>query len=473
MRPIIVWFRRDLRTDDHAALYQASKQRSPIVPLFIFDVDLIRSLSSDGAAFNFQAEALAELSRKLHTLGGTLITRHGKVLDVHKAIIHDVQPQALYYNRDYEPYARERDVRVEQVYRDAGVEVRSFKDAVVHEPDEVLTGKGDPYVVFTPYANSWKKLSHPAPFGRPKPFTTPHMLQERLLGAKELGKAMTIAHPAFVGGEGEAHHRWKRFLQSKIGEYEHTRDLPAVDGTSMLSAYLRFGCISIRRMIDDAEKTLQHAPTPQRSPIGKFMDELIWREFYMSVLFHYPGLVHSNYREEFNKMPWKFSRKLFDAWKDGRTGYPLVDAGMRQLHQTGWMHNRVRMVVASFLTKDLRHDWRKGAEYFEEKLMDIELSSNNGGWQWAASTGVDPKPLRIFNPRLQSERFDAEGDYIRRFVPELRRVPKKFIHSPHTMPPVLQKELGCMIGKDYPAPIVDHAAAAADYKRMFAAVRSR
>jgi deoxyribodipyrimidine photo-lyase len=206
--------------------------------------------------------------------------------------------------------------------------------------------------------------------------------------------------------------------------------------------------------------------------IRKFVDELIWREFYFSVLSHFPVLVHSNYRKEFDAMPWKTSARQFGAWCEGCTGFPLVDAGMRQLNQTGWMHNRVRMVVASFLTKDLRHNWRDGAAYFEEKLLDIELSSNNGGWQWAASTGVDPKPLRVFNPRLQSERFDPDGVYIKKYVPELRCVPKKYIHAPHFMPPALQKELGCRIGKDYPAPLVDHGEASAEYKRVYASIKS-
>ena len=473
MRPIIVWFRRDLRTDDHTALAHAVKQRAPLVPLFIFDDDLLRSLPSDGAAFNFQAEALAELARKLHSLGGTLVTRHGLVPDVHRAIIREIQPRALYYNRDYEPYAMERDLRVEQIYREAGIEVHSFQDVVVHEPDEVLNGKGEPYVVFTPYANSWKKLPHPLPFGKPKPFSTPRLPHEELLGAKELGKKVGIPNPAFVGGEGEANRRWRYFLRAMIGDYARNRDLPAIDGTSKLSAYLRFGCISIRRMVEDCTDALDHASPEHQASINKFMDELIWREFYISVLYHHPRLGHSNYRREFDAMPWKSNEKFFKAWKEGRTGYPLVDAGMRQLNQTGWMHNRVRMVVASFLTKDLMHDWRSGAAYFEEKLLDIETSSNNGGWQWAASTGVDPKPLRIFNPRLQSERFDPEGEYIKRFVPELQRVPTKFVHAPHVMPPALQKELGCVIGKHYPAPIVDHSAASAEYKRVFAAIKSR
>lgn len=472
-RPIIVWFRRDLRIEDHAALYQASTARVPIIPLFIFDTDLIRTLPSDGAAFDIQAEALTELARKIETLGGRLVTRHGSVIDVHKAMLHEVEPAALYYNRDYEPYARDRDLRVEELYHHSGAEVRSFKDVVVHEPDEVLTQKGEPYVVFTPYANAWKKLSHPLPFGKPKSFTTPPMPIERLFGAKELGKPMNILAPAVSGGEKEAHRRWKRFLNSAIGAYSENRDVPSVEGTSRMSVALRFGCISVRSMLDDCSRAIVDMPPAEKVSIQKFVDELIWREFYQSVLYHFPGLVHASYREEFETMPWKFNRKQFEAWKSGETGFPLVDAGMRQLNKTGWMHNRVRMVVASFLTKDMRHDWRRGASYFEEKLIDIETASNNGGWQWSASTGVDPKPLRIFNPSLQSERFDPEGVYIKRFVPELQRVPSKFIHEPHLMPPVLQKDIDCIIGRDYPRPMLDHKSASAEFKLLFGALKDR
>jgi len=473
MRPIIVWFRRDLRIEDHAALFQASSEKVPIIPLFIFDTELIRSLPSDGAAFNVQAEALAELSQKLEGLGGRLVTRHGTVIDIHKSIIREVEPAALYYNRDYEPFARERDIRVEKLYHHAGAQVRSFKDVVVHEPDEVLTQHGDPFVVFTPFANAWKKLSHPVPFGKPRLITTPPLAIERLFGAKELGKPMRIPTPAVTGGEKAARRLWSRFLQSGIGAYSVARDVPSLEGTSRMSVALRFGCISVRHMVDDCTKALLDSPPSGRDSIRKFVDELIWREFYQSVLYHFPGLLETSYREEFDAMPWKFNTKQFELWKSGNTGFPLVDAGMRQLNQTGWMHNRVRMVVASFLTKDMRYDWRRGAAVFEEKLLDIETASNNGGWQWSASTGVDPKPLRIFNPTLQSERFDPQGVYIRRFVPELERVPSKFIHEPHLMSPLLQKEIGCVIGRHYPRPMVDHKTASAEFKLLFVATRDR
>lgn len=471
-RPIIVWFRRDLRIDDHPALHHAAAKGIPIIPLFVFDTDLIRSLPSDGAVFNFQAEALTVLEERLRAIGGMLATRRGKILKVHESIIRETQPVALYYNRDYEPFARGRDQKVEALYRRYGIEVRSFADVVVHEPHEVLTGRGTPFVVFTPYANAWKKLDHPGPLGSPKSIVSPPLPTERVLGAGELGRPLSIVEPAFQGGEKEALRMWHRFLQSKIHDYAQHRDLPFLDGTSRLSAYLRFGCISVRRMVDDCERALKKSRARLQGSAAKYIDELIWREFYQAVLYHFPDLLDRSYRVEFESMPWRMDDAQFVAWSQGRTGFPLVDAGMRQLSQTGWMHNRVRMVVASFLTKDLRHDWRLGAAYFEKKLLDIETASNNGGWQWAASTGVDPKPLRIFNPQLQAERFDPDGLYIKRYLPELQKVPAKFIHAPHTMPPALQREAGCVIGKHYPPPIVDHAMASADYKRLVASLKS-
>jgi len=471
-RPVIVWFRRDLRINDNPALFHAAAGGSPVIPLFVFDTELIRFLPSEGAAFNFQAEALTELAASLKALGGRMVTRRGDVYKVHESLIRETQPAALFYNRDYEPYARERDLKVESIYRQRDIEVRTFADVVVHEPQEVLTGKGTPFVVFTPYADAWKKLDHPKPLKRPRSMRSPRLHTRGVLSAGELGRTTSIGEPAVHGGEKEALKLWRRFLRSKIHDYAKNRDVPSVEGTSRLSAYLRFGCISIRRVLDDCIK-LQNAATPTAvSSVGKYVDELIWREFYQAVLYHYPRLLNQSYRAEFESMPWKLDERMFDAWCRGITGFPLVDAGMRQLNRTGWMHNRVRMVAASFLTKDLRHDWRLGASYFEKKLLDIETASNNGGWQWAASTGVDPKPLRIFNPRLQAERFDPEGLYIKKHVPELKAVPVKFIHAPHTMPPELQRESGCIIGKDYPAPLVDHSNASNEYKRLVASLKS-
>ncbi len=471
MRPIIVWFRRDLRVDDHAALFHASRTGAPVVPVFIFDTDVIDRLSSDGAVFDFQAEALRDLEQTIAKRGGRLILRRGSGPAVHRELIREFSPSALYYNRDYEPVARQRDEAVEALYRDMGIPVETFKDHVIHEPTEVLTAAGKPYVVFTPFANAWKKLDHPSPFGLPKRFTTPDGRSTGVLGARELGREVTIAHRTLIGGASAAERQWKSFLADAVGRYDQGRDLPAKSGTSRMSSYLRFGCISPRMLLEDATSAYRAADGQTRAAIAKYVDELIWREFYQAVVFHFPDLVTENYRREFDRMPWSRSEKTWRAWTEGRTGYPLVDAGIRELRTTGWMHNRVRMVVASFLTKDLLHDWRKGAAFFERYLLDIDTASNVGGWQWSASTGVDPKPLRIFNPTLQAERYDPSGAYIRAFVPELRSVPDDFIHAPWTMPSAIQRTAGCRIGTDYPAPVVDHREGSARFKAAYAQLK--
>ncbi len=467
MRPVIVWFRRDLRIDDHAALTHAARTGAPIVPVFIFDSDVIDTLPSDGAVFDFQAEALDDLDEAIARVGGKLILRKGRAAEIHRELIREFEPSILMYGRDYEPFAQTRDAAVEGLYRKHGVEVQSFRDHVIHEPTEVLTGKGEPYIVFTPYANAWKRLDHPLPFGKPRPFTTPPAASCGVLRASDLKRKVRIPQPAFHGGLKAANSAWKNFLNKKLGEYEIGRDIPSLSGTSRMSPYLRFGNISARRMLEDVSARYRAGSSAEQASIKKFVDELIWREFYQAVLFHRPALVEHSYRTEMDRMPWSRSRSTLNAWSEGRTGFPLVDAGMRELRTTGWMHNRVRMVVASFLTKDLLHHWRAGERFFEEFLLDIETASNNGGWQWSASTGVDPKPLRIFNPTLQAERFDPAGSYIRSHVPELGRVPDRFIHSPHLMPPALQREVGCLIPRDYPAPIVDHREASARFKAAY------
>ncbi len=471
MRPVIVWFRRDLRVEDHAALDAASRLGIPVVPLFIFDRQLIARLPSDGAVFDFQAQALLDLQSAIAGLGGKLILREGEVTEVHRQLIDDLKPIGLYYNGDYEPSARERDEIVERLYTERGLEVLSFKDAVVHEPTEVLTGDGRPYVVFTPFSRTWKSLDHPEPFGTPERISTPRLSSGKVLGARDLGITTNIVKPAFIGGASQARSAWTAFLERRIGSYDSGRDIPADNGTSRMSPYLRFGCISPRQLLAECSDAYRSSGVTAQGAIRKYVDELIWREFYQAVLYHFPHLVTSNYRREFDRMSWSRSEKTLSAWREGRTGYPLVDAGMRELNTTGWMHNRVRMVVASFLTKDLLQHWKKGERIFEEKLLDIETASNNGGWQWSASTGVDPKPLRIFNPTLQARRYDQQGAYIRRYVPELTNVPDKFIHAPHVMPPVLQKEVGCVIGKDYPSPIVDHAEASKRFKEAYYAAK--
>jgi deoxyribodipyrimidine photo-lyase len=366
------------------------------------------------------------------------------------------------FNRDYDSAARECEQSVTHLYGEYGIAVKSFNDSLLHEPAEIMNGEGKPYVVFTPYANAWKKREAPRPLGMPEKFKTPAIAPGSILGSKDFCKQIGIGAPAFSGGESAAADQWESFVDQRIAGYDTGRDIPGIDGTSKMSAYLRFGCISPRQMVHDSLAL----PGDAQGPV-KFVDELIWREFYQSVLWHFLRLLHSSFRVNLDKLEWSRNDSSLNAWRNGRTGYPIVDAGMRQLNSTGWMHNRVRMITASFLTKDLFQDWKVGEQYFASKLLDLETASNNGGWQWAASTGVDPRPLRIFNPALQSERFDPEGSYIRTYCPELRKVPLRYIHAPHAMPATLQKELGIILGKHYPHPIVDHATAAAEYKRAF------
>ena len=465
MRPVIVWHRRDLRVGDNPALYHAVKTGAPVIPLFIFDKALIRSLPSDGASFDFQAGALRELGASIEKLGGNLIVRHGNVVDIHRQIIAETKPAALYFNEDYDPYALERDKSVEKLYGAKGIETIRFKDTVLHGPGEVMTLSGKPFIVFTPYARVWKQLPKTTPFPKPKKMHTPSVKSDPIVGAHALRREVQIEDPAYRGGEREARSQWKRFLDGSLGDYDRLRNIPGIRGTSRMSGYLRFGCISPRTMYEDC--VLMNPERGNGEGKAKFIDELIWREFYQSVLFHFPHLVNSNYRGEFDRFRWSTNDKKVAAWKTGQTGYPLVDAGMRQLNRTGWMHNRVRMVVASFLTKHLATDWQIGQRYFEMKLMDLETASNNGGWQWAASTGVDPKPLRIFNPTLQAEKYDSGGEYIRQFVPELTRVPNEFIHEPSLMPPSLQKEIGVTIGRDYPRPVVNHREATQKFRTLY------
>ncbi|MEX1140577.1 MAG: deoxyribodipyrimidine photo-lyase [Bacteroidota bacterium] len=471
MNPIIVWFRRDLRVNDHAALFHASRTGAPVIPLFVFDTPRIARIPSDGAVFDFQAECLSALGAGIASLGGSLVLRRGDVLAVHEELIRSVQPAALYVNRDYAPAERDLEQAVISLHRSFGIEVVMFKDHVLHEPEEILNNSGNPYVVFTPFANAWKKLPVMVPFGKPRPFSTPSLDQGRILSSQDLGRPRTISNPALRGGEGNAKSAWRKFLANGLPAYKTGRDVPARKGTSRMSAYLRFGAISARTMLESLRPILRDGKHPGLPSASKFVDELIWREFYQSVLYHSPRLAYDSYRREFEDFPWKQDSRELQAWKEGKTGFPLVDAGMRELNRTGWMHNRARMVVASFLTKDLHHHWREGAQYFEEKLLDIETASNSGGWQWSAGAGVDPKPLRIFNPTLQAQRFDPDGKYIRANIQELAKVPDRFIHTPHLMPPGLQSEIGCIIGKNYPFPIVDHSAAAADFRISLTALR--
>ncbi|GBC81083.1 Deoxyribodipyrimidine photo-lyase [bacterium HR10] len=476
-RPVLVWFRRDLRTEDHAALWHAAQTGAPVVPVFIVDTELIEELPSDGALFDFQAACLTELAQRLEELGAPLCVRYGRVEEVFRSLFQELAPAALYYNRDYEPYARKRDAAIEQLARAHGVEVRSFKDHVLHEPWELATAEGNPFVVYTPFYRVWRALPKPEPFGQPECLRgIERLVSEPMPTSDQLARKRSIPAWAVEPGTAAARRRWEQFRCGGLLHYRERRNFPALEeGTSRMSPHLRFGTISIRRLYADAAALLDDPVLSEdaRASIESFIFELAWREFFQHVLWHFPETPQRSFRRWMDDFPWEGSEEHFRAWVEGRTGYPLVDAGMRELRQTGYMHNRVRMVVASFLVKDLHLDWRWGERYFRSLLLDGELAANVGNWQWAASAGVDARPLRIFNPVLQSKRFDPEGAYIRRWVPELRALPTEFLHEPWRMDQTEQARCGVRLGEDYPYPIVDHAERTARFAERFALLKGR
>jgi deoxyribodipyrimidine photo-lyase len=433
MKVAVHWFRCDLRLSDNTALHAAVKAADAVVPIFIFDPKILRAPEVSANQATFMIECLHSLAKNIEAAGGRLIFRHGEVLDEMRAVLRETRAHALYYNRDYEPYALERDAAAEQLARSLGVEVHSHKDNVIHEPHEVLKGDGGSYGVFTPYSGAWRAAAKPSvlpavKFARPSGLKEPGSLP--LPSAKELGFTVDITLPA--AGERAARDRLKQFGSGDLLHYADSRNFPARDATSRFSPHLRLGTLSPRTVLAAAEKAGREHPAAKAST-DTFVNELIWRDFYRQILWHHPHVAQGCFRPQYDALAWENDEKLFAAWCEGRTGYPLVDAGMRQLNATGWMHNRVRMVTAMFLTKDLLISWQWGERYFMQKLLDADLASNNGGWQWSAGTGTDAQPwFRIFNPTSQAQKFDPEGAYIRRYVPETDTLA-------------------------YPAPIVDHA----------------
>jgi deoxyribodipyrimidine photo-lyase len=433
MKVAVHWFRCDLRLADNAALHAACTASDAVVPVFIFDPKILRSRDISPAQVAFMIECLRSLEKNVEAAGGRLVFRHGPPLEEMSAVLRETEAHALFYNRDYEPYARERDAAVEKLARSLDVEVHSGKDNVVHEPDEILNGDGKPYGVFTPYSRRWRLTPASAPwpavkFALSRGLKTPASCG--LLSPAQLGFKEEIALPP--AGERAARAQLRAFVSGDLLHYAENRDFPARDATSRLSPHLRLGTLSPRTVLAAAAQA-GHAHPPARKSVDTFVGELIWRDFYKQILWHFPHVAQGAFRPKYDALPWENDPRLFAAWCEGRTGYPLVDAGMRQLNTTGWMHNRLRMIVANFLTKDLLISWQWGETYFMQKLLDADLAANNGGWQWSAGTGTDAQPwFRIFNPTAQAEKFDPEGRYIHRYVPEVDT-------------------------RDYPAPIVNHA----------------
>ena len=447
------WFRNDLRLRDHGALQALADRVEEWGALFVLDPVLLDGPLSRNRD-RFLIESLASLRDALAERGVSLLTVSGDPETVVPRIAERLRVDVVSYTEADTPYALRRDAAVRAALESDGREILAVRDHTIFGPDEVLTKKGGPHSIYSPYRRAWWAAWEAAPrwpsprLRLPKgPIPVERRASEDAIAKLRLPSSPRIGPP---GGEPAARRRLARFLESRVGRYATDRDVPAEDGTARLSPYLRFGVISARRCVADA---LAHAEAnPEERPgVEKWLDELVWREFYAAVLAHRPEITTRNFRPEYDRLAWRSDPEGFEAWCTGRTGYPIVDAGMRQLVQTGWMHNRVRMIVASFLTKDLLIDWRRGARFFMDHLVDGDPASNNGGWQWAASTGTDPQPyFRIFNPSKQGERWDPEGVYVRRFVPELAELETRYVHSPWLAP---------MPPEHYPAPIVAHGEA--------------
>jgi deoxyribodipyrimidine photo-lyase len=448
----IVWFRRDLRLDDHPALHAAldGADDTRIVPLFVWDPAITERGRVSPARMAYLCEALADLDGSLRRRGAWLVLRHGDPVEIVAAVAEQVGATAAHWTRDVTPYARRRDdaVRSALARLDPQPEVTDHEGVAMHDPGTVLTGSGETYKVFTPFHRRWRRLAIGHPLDAPSAIPGyGNVAGDDLPTAASLDLDDVEDRPK--GGETASHARLDRFLGSDADVYDERRDALAADATSRLSADLHFGCLSVRRVHDHLDL--------RNSGHKAFATELAWRDFYLHVLAAWPEVLTTEFNEQYRALPWDDDADAVDAWRDGMTGYPIVDAGMRQLRRIGWMHNRARMIVASFLCKDLLIDWRIGERHFLEHLIDGDLASNNGGWQWAAGTGTDAQPyFRIFNPVTQGERFDPDGAYVRRWVPELTDVPEAYIHHPWDMPDRVAAECGVAVGEDYPAPVVDH-----------------
>jgi len=461
----IVWHRRDLRLADHPALYAASTiPESSTIAVFIFDPAILKSSATGGGQVDFMLACLRELEENYAALGTKLLFFYGEPVSVLRDLAQTTQAQRLFFNEDVEPLAIKRDREVKETLTAMGIEVKSFIDIGLLDPKAIATQAQEPYKVYTPFWRNWSKQPKPLPL--PKPSQLRGLVTDQGIAAitlpslKELGFSHSQTLPA--AGEAIAHQVLADFCDShQLHQYQELRDFPAIAGTSQLSPHLRFGTIGIR----DCWAATVAAEADARNDqellgIETWRKELAWREFYQHVLLYFPKLSESAYRPQMQKFEWNQNQDHFQAWCAGRTGYPIVDAAMRQLNQTGWMHNRCRMIVASFLTKDLILNWQWGERYFMQQLVDGDLAANNGGWQWSASSGMDTQPLRIFNPTTQGQKFDPEGKYILQWLPELQGLTKAELLSGNISSYQCQK-------RNYPQPIVDHGVQQREFKERY------
>ena len=467
------WFRRDLRIDDHAALFHALKEHKRVYCAFVFDTDILDALTKkEDRRIEFIWHSVVELNQELNKHDGELIVRHGRAVDEIPRLAAELEVSAVYANHDYEPLAISRDQKVATALAEIGIEFLSFKDQVIFEKDEVLTQAGSAFTVFTPYKNAWlKKLDDPIlqaypvenflhKLAKPKQHSPIPSLES--LGFRETNLLQFGIKPGMSG----ARVTLQDFLPRLAG-YKQRRDFPGTKGVSYLSVHNRFGTISIRELA-------RIAASQNNDGAQTWLAELIWRDFYFNILYHFPHVAERSFKSEFANLKFENDPYKFRAWWEGKTGYPIIDAAMRQINETGFMHNRLRMIVASFLVKDLLIDLRWGEKYFADNLNDFDLAANNGGWQWAASTGCDAQPyFRIFNPITQSEKFDPDGKFILRYLPELKGLSGAALHAPWLASSVDIAAAGIVLGKQYPKPIVEHAAARVKALAMFGLAKGK
>ncbi len=461
----IFWFRKDLRITDNKGLSEFVNTISgndKFAFLYIKNKNTFRYFGEK--RISFLIECLSELKEELNTQGFQLQIAQGKSTEVFKEIISVNKVINIYCNEQVEPYCISRDQKVKELIEKSGGTFNSFSDSTIFKIGEIKNGEQQQYKVFTPFKNQALKTLNSHCYKKVE-----NDLSSLSKGGEIIFKDLpayslqkingTHEHSEFLkGGRKEGVNCLKDFYEDGLVDYKTKRDYPALGGTSLLSAHLHFGTISIREALRTALSKLKRVKSESETvSVQTWINELLWREFYYNITFHNPHVIYQSFKKEYDNLKWNYDEELFGKWCAGKTGFPIVDAGMRQLNKEGWMHNRVRMITAMFLTKDLFIDWRYGEKYFADKLIDLDFSSNNGGWQWSASTGVDAQPyFRIFNPYLQSKKFDAEGIYIKKYLPELKSLPAEFIHEPNLMSDMEQKMYGVILGKDYPEPIVDH-----------------
>jgi deoxyribodipyrimidine photo-lyase len=466
---ILFWHRRDLRISDNIGLATARQKSLKVVGVFCLDPNILKRDDVAPARVTYMIGSLESLQERYAKVGSQLLVLHEDPCKAIPALAAALNAKAVFWNWDVEPYARERDRTVAEVLQEKGIEVHNHWDQLLHSPGEIYSKSKEPYTVYTPFWKNWSSQpkAEPADSLNNAQGLTPKELETAqqagvvaLPTAKDLGfvwENELLTAP----GEEAAREKLEEFCNSAITEYEEQRNFPAINGTSQLSAALKFGAIGIRTVWAATIAALENSRSDEaRSSIQAWQKELAWREFYQHVMYHFPELADGPYRKPFKDFPWDNDEELFQAWCEGRTGYPIVDAAMRQLKEVGWMHNRCRMIVASFLTKDLLINPQRGEKYFLQKLYDADLSANNGGWQWSASSGMDPKPLRFFNPASQAQKFDPEAEYIREWLPELRFVDTKLLIS------------GDIPGSDrdalnYPAPIVERKKQQRKFKERY------